>query len=279
MEIVVKTNQSDSFAVDKAENLDLSGKAQYHFTFWTERKLHLYMMPNPFQNEALDLFNISLAVFYCDRKVSRNAQSDSWTRSFKIYMPVLDVHVWNENKRLLERALSFLTGDSWIFVFRERTLNDYEVNANKGIVRYKNKKIDADLFCMLSGGLDSFIGASDLLSDKKRPIFVGNYNGGKGVSIYQDKVIGLLMQKYNYDINRFYQFYATPIGGIEDTTRSRSFMFFSHAVLLASTMNHEVTLIVPENGVISLNIPLTIHRLGSLSTRTTHPSGYQCFNN
>lgn len=132
---------------------------------------------------------------------------------------------------------------------------------------------------MLSGGLDSFIGASDLLSDKKRPIFVGNYNGGKGVSIYQDKVIGLLMQKYNYDINRFYQFYATPIGGIEDTTRSRSFMFFSHAVLLASTMNHEVTLIVPENGVISLNIPLTIHRLGSLSTRTTHPSGYQCFNN
>ena len=32
-----------------------------------------------------------------------------------------------------------------------------------------------------------------------------------------------------------------------------------------------VELLIPENGFISLNIPLTPLRLGSLSTRTTHP--------
>ena len=36
-------------------------------------------------------------------------------------------------------------------------------------------------------------------------------------------------------------------------------------------MRTSVRLIIPENGVISLNIPLTVHRSGSLSTRTTHP--------
>ena len=48
-------------------------------------------------------------------------------------------------------------------------------------------------------------------------------------------------------------------------------MFFAHAILLATGMGHQVNLCIPENGVISLNVPLTIHRAGSLSTRTTHP--------
>ena len=48
-------------------------------------------------------------------------------------------------------------------------------------------------------------------------------------------------------------------------------MFFAHVIAIASGMGHHVDLYVPENGVISLNIPLTVMRLGSLSTRTTHP--------
>ena len=48
-------------------------------------------------------------------------------------------------------------------------------------------------------------------------------------------------------------------------------MFFSHAIALASCFEGEIELIVPENGYISLNIPLTFSRLGSSSTRTTHP--------
>jgi len=48
-------------------------------------------------------------------------------------------------------------------------------------------------------------------------------------------------------------------------------MFFMHAIILASCINKEVDLYIPENGLISLNIPLTNSRLGSSSTRTTHP--------
>lgn len=63
---------------------------------------------------------------------------------------------------------------------------------------------------MLSGGLDSFIGAIDLLSSNVNPIFVGNYNGGKGVSVYQNRVIDSLQKHFKIAPERFYQFYAAP---------------------------------------------------------------------
>ena len=268
---VVKINMDDTFNVDGAEILRLDCKTQMSYTFWTNNLRHLYRMPHQFQNEALDMFFISLAVYYCDLKESRSDQPDNWTRVFSIFMPVLEYEKWLNLKRLLENALRFLTGDVWKFSFRKRKYSDYELKAKAGIEKYKKNKIQATTFCMLSGGLDSFIGASDLLSDGEKPIFVGNYNGGKGVSVYQRKVINLLKERYNHDGDYFYQFYAAPHDSCENSTRSRSFMFFSHAILLSSAMQNNVKLIVPENGVISLNIPLTTHRVGSLSTRTTHP--------
>ena len=52
-------------------------------------------------------------------------------------------------------------------------------------------------------------------------------------------------------------------------------MFFAFAALAASaipsTKKLPVDLVVPENGFISLNVPLGAGRLGSLSTKTTHP--------
>lgn len=263
-------NEEDAFLVAGSEIVPLYTKEKYAYTLWTRRKGHLNMIPNFFKLEAIDLFYISLMVFYADRKVLRRVQPDAWTRCITVYMPVLSLDTWNANKQLLESMLDFLTGDHWHFNFRERTLNKYET-LRKEVIQKSKKKLSATEFCMLSGGLDSFIGATNLLASGHKPIFVGNYNGGKGVSVYQMKVIDLLCTHFDYDKDRFFQFYAAPKSGKEDTTRSRSLMFFAHAILLASGMGNSVTLYVPENGVISLNIPLTVHRLGSLSTRTTHP--------
>jgi hypothetical protein len=53
--------------------------------------------------------------------------------------------------------------------------------------------------------------------------------------------------------------------------RSRSILFLSLGTFVASLFSDRVPLVVAENGLISLNVPLTSARLGSLSTRTTHP--------
>jgi hypothetical protein len=67
----------------------------------------------------------------------------------------------------------------------------------------------------------------------------------------------------------------SPKGESESSTRGRSIIFFAFAALAASaiaTANEQPTPIyVPENGFISLNIPLNSGRIGSFSTKTTHP--------
>ena len=56
----------------------------------------------------------------------------------------------------------------------------------------------------------------------------------------------------------------------ETTTRGRSIIFLGLGIAIADGLGAEA-LLVPENGLISLNVPLTNSRLGSFSTRTTHP--------
>jgi hypothetical protein len=53
--------------------------------------------------------------------------------------------------------------------------------------------------------------------------------------------------------------------------RSRSLLFFALGTAVAAALGEAVPLRVPENGLVSLNVPLTGTRLSSLSTRTTHP--------
>lgn len=269
--IILKINNDDNFNVDNSTTINLSNKKDYHHTFYKSLR-DLYKLPNFFEYEALDLFYISLIIYYADRTASRKSTYDSWTREFKIYIPVLSLEKWNLNKSLLERLLSYLSGDIWHFDFRKRELNQMETKISENITaKYKSNKYNFNSFCMLSGGLDSYIGALDLLKSDKDIAFVGHYGGGKGVKQYQDKIIEILKTEYQIGEDNFFNYHAAPLKGIEDTTRTRSFMFFAHAIILSSAFKKTINLYIPENGLISLNIPLTNTRLGSSSTRTTHP--------
>ena len=61
-------------------------------------------------------------------------------------------------------------------------------------------------------------------------------------------------------------------GQRETSTRGRSLAFYAFAVLAASRVpGQNVEIFVPENGFICINPPLVPGRMGSLSTKTTHP--------
>ncbi|MFD2903786.1 Qat anti-phage system QueC-like protein QatC [Sphingobacterium anhuiense] len=270
--IVFKIDEKDTFEFNEADYVvDLTSKDDYHHTFYNTLR-PLYRMANFFQDEALDLFYISLMVYYADRKVLRKEFSDNWTREFTLYIPVVALDKWEKNKTHLEQMISYLSGDIWHINFRKRELNIKEKKISDTISnRYTDRKFDPDKFCMLSGGLDSFIGAADLLLETKNIAFIGHYGGGKGVKPFQDAVNEILKERFDLNDHQFFNFNATPVKGVEDSTRTRSLMFFAHAIILASCNQREVELYIPENGLISLNIPLTNSRLGSSSTRTTHP--------
>jgi len=272
--IIGKLNNDDDFTISSTTmQVNLINKKDYHYTFWNTGINHnknLKLLPNFYSNEGLDLLYISLFVYFADKRIKREQFPDAWTRKIKLYVPVLS-NKWRGQEELIEEMLSFLSGDVWEIDFRERNLNEFEKRFQKKLKRNKNEKLDFEKICMLSGGLDSFIGAIDLLESLNNIAFVNHYGGGASSKKYIDKVHGALNKEYNKKNFKVFKFHAAPINGKEDTTRTRSFMFFAHAIAIATALNKNIDLIIPENGLISLNIPLTNSRLSSSSTRTTHP--------
>jgi len=269
MIIPCKVSMNDDFSIDNQNfEINLSNKKSFTYTFWKKiRKLDQF-----YDLAALDLLYISLLVFAADRLVLREQANDCWSRKIELYIPVLNLEKWNTNRELLQRMIGFLSGDSWVIHFRQRELDDEEVHYRDKMTASNVINKNYDRVCMFSGGLDSFVGVIDLLqSSDSNTLFVSHYGGGKGTKEYQDILRSSFIELYNLEERDFCQFYASVKNGIEDTTRTRSFMFFSHAIALASAMGKPVEMIIPENGLISLNIPITHSRLGTSSTRTTHP--------
>ncbi|UTR14913.1 7-cyano-7-deazaguanine synthase [Salipaludibacillus sp. LMS25] len=267
MDLVYKFNTEDDYPVP-AEG-KLCEMKNYRYTFWNSQ---LDSLPQYMCRKSIDLLMLSLAVYGADRYLLRKEAVDGWKRNIHIHLPVLDLESMDGKKELIKNILDFLSGDNWELSFRQRKHTDEEKTYRDKIENGKKDKINANRICMFSGGLDSFIGAIDLLQENvEEIIFVSHYGGGKGVREYQDLLRKKFIKEYEMSDNNFFSFFAAPPGGIEDTMRTRSFMFFSHAIALASCFEGDIDLIVPENGFISLNVPLTYSRMGTSSTRTTHP--------
>ncbi|TMM45726.1 Qat anti-phage system QueC-like protein QatC [Colwellia ponticola] len=225
---------------------------------------------------AAEFLNLASLIYAADTRVSRYGNSeDGWTREFDITMPVNQTTVWVKQKNELQRILGFLTGDKWNIKFRQRP----DDNLLK-IVAPTESKVDFDFVSLLSGGLDSLIGAIDLLEEEKKTIFVGHYSSD-GTQNYQKDVEKTLLESYQSNFIGFakgnitFDINSVAINDQEENTensqRSRSFLFLAMANYIAASNDKKVELIVPENGFIALNIPLDPLRIGAHSTRTVHP--------
>ena len=222
---------------------------------------------------ARDLLRLGGAVYCTDKVVKRADAPDWWTRDLSLRVPVSDVALWETAKAELVEALSFLSGDHWDLTFVADTV---EPPPAQGLMSDQN---GVSLF---SGGLDSLAGVIDLLEDGKRLALVGHHDSGL-TDKTQKAVFDALRARYGserLELRRLYLLPASrrkdqsrplPGGAVENTTRSRSFLFFAAGLAVADALGPTAPLYVPENGFIGINVPLTPARTGSLSTRTTHP--------
>jgi hypothetical protein len=211
-----------------------------------------------------------MAVTAADTFVSRGDSSNAWSRTFEIMHPVVNPSAWSAVKPLLERVLRFLSADHWSFEFVAGGV----LPPSLAEIRRKREIIDlskVDCVSLFSGGLDSAIGAVDLLKGGARPLLVSH--SPRGDATAQDEVAALLPSKcQRISVSS----YPTWQGVDDDSMRTRSFQFLALGALAGSAIsmfrgNSTVELNVCENGLIALNPPLTPRRLGSQSTRTAHP--------
>ena len=229
------------------------------------RKLDIYPSETGF-----DAMIIGLMVYIADMRISRRKQSqDSWTREITLSIPVYNTQ-WQEYKKTLERMLRFLTGDIWTIEFCKRGIEFSE--KDKEEQRMSKYKI-ASLF---SGGMDSLIAAINYM-EQGQPTLLVSHAGESRVRSWQTGLLRLLDADYP-DIPHDNEYLWTSLGDIElpeadedKNQRSRSFLFISIAIFAMSGTKNCNQLLMPENGLIALNIPLDCTRVGSHSTRTTHP--------
>ena len=227
---------------------------------------------------AFDFLVLSVIVYNVDRLLNRGLHSnDGWRRDITLEgVPSRNAQRMNKAASLFEKAICFLTGDKWTIHFLQHASWSYNPRVDNVYNRVNYSKV-----ALFSGGLDSLIGFVDeayTLSEGKKILLISHVEQGKegadqrGIidycgdhQIFDGKYSRI---KSSVSLDRYTAVNKEPS---ESTFRSRSLLFFAMGIYCAFNINNTMPLIVPENGTISINIPLNPSRRSSCSTRTTHP--------
>ena len=224
-------------------------------------KIRLHKLkPDPL---AWDFLSLALAIMCADNGAIRDNSPDGWTREIDLTISLSNSRLWKKHIPLLEEALRFLTTDIWRLNVIDGGL--LPVPKKDHILR------DEDSISLLSGGLDSLVGGIDLKASGINPIFVSQIAKGDATNQinFSTSIAGPNHHlQFNHNVR--------TRGKSDRSQRARSIIFIAYGILAATSLKSYsqgsvVDLFIPENGLISLNIPLTPLRLGSHSTRTTHP--------
>lgn len=233
----------------------------------------------PKQGEAsLDFLVVASSVYAIDKLAKRGLAKDTWTREIMLTVPVSEPGKWDSVKPVFVRCLSFLTGDVWTLTFTQRKEPLVRLRPMRRRRRRKPLVIPSgDAVSLFSGGLDSLVGAIDWLelNPSKKLLLVGHHEADMaGPFTDQRLLLEKLCTAYPGRLHRILARVGHKDESSSDTEitlRGRSLLFIAMGILAASALGREVPLLIPENGTIALNVPLTPSRRGSCSTRTAHP--------
>jgi hypothetical protein len=237
---------------------------------------------NDYSSVKFDFFLITAIVYGVDNLLSRAIYSnDGWSRDIEVVFPVNNIGIWIGKEDKLKMILDFLTGDNWLVSFIQNTQDSlfYPRPLSRRREIQPIYKIDSiKSTSLFSGGLDSLIGVIDeleKLSSDERILLISHFDSkSPGPNDDQNKLFGHLEAEYPnkiYWIQSKLALSRKDTDGnrvtVENNYRSRSLFFIG----LGCYLSPIDSLIIPENGTISINYPLTPSRVSSLSTRTTHP--------
>lgn len=229
----------------------------------------------------LDLIEIAGYVYAADQAVQRGglglpstgAIGQGWRRSFRFQIPVRQLAVWKRRdvRDTLTATLGFLSEDDYEFEFRRMNVQTplqaglrFEATPYDGLV---------DEVMLFSGGLDSLAGAvQEVLVERRKVLLVHHRSTEKLTARHES-----LLRELEHQAGPCRPIHI-PVWlnkdkelGREFTQRSRSFVYVSLAATLASMVGRNRVRFY-ENGVVSLNLPISAQVVGARATRTTHPA-------
>jgi 7-cyano-7-deazaguanine synthase in queuosine biosynthesis len=174
--------------------------------------------------------------------------------------------------------LQFLTGDIWQISFVQK---DEKSCSEKSEEERSSAYEQVSLF---SGGMDSLIYVLDSLESGREKMLLISHANDSTIKNKRTDVLKGVVDFYKdrsviTSVDLWTKFKGNCLESFdENSTRSRSFLFIALGLFVMSGTSNLKTLFVPENGFIAMNVPLEAVRVGSHSTRTTHPFYFDGWN-
>jgi hypothetical protein len=197
----------------------------------------------------------------------------AWRRSFRFVIPLRNPNHWS-NRKVLEPlcdTLSFLSEDDYAFEFEKAThaapLDKYLELSGDDAAAFK-----ADEVVLFSGGLDSLGGAVEELSTGTKKVALVSHRSSSKIFDYQKQLVAELKRRFPKRLMHIPVLVTRqePLRVREHTQRSRSFLYMALACVVARLFGSQQIRFF-ENGVVSINLPISEQVIGTRATRTTHP--------
>lgn len=223
-------------------------------------------LPALLDERQMDWLEILGHLFAVDMACERGDGDVDWSRSIRAWLPARDPDFWEQYRSAIEGIWTDLTSD-------ELQLRFEQERAPANPPRMGRTPFPAhDCVALISGGQDSFTGALDLIDAGRRPLLL-SHSAARAVNGAQNAVEAIL-RGLDPEITRLKlgagKARDRPFPGTESSQRSRTFLFVGAAALVAA-MGGSDEVVLNENGIMALHLPLTAARIGSLSTHTASP--------
>lgn len=228
---------------------------------------------------ANDLLSIACYCLAADQRINRGSRQidihrRKWRRRFTMVVPVSSPKLWArpDVTAALREALGFATEDDWSFTF---------VKLPPAIVRQTlfGKETDRglrgnpDCVVLFSGGMDSLCATVEAMADRgQRPLAL-SFRSAHQVSHNQTELVAALRQRFPAWHLPHIGFSAQRRGGPEPdpAQRSRAFLLAALGCAVAESLGIE-TVVLADNGYVSINPPISGELAGALASRGTHPT-------
>lgn len=249
---------------DNVPNVEADLTLDTSSNLFTGEKSFIEEFGNPTTLEA-DLLLIGSSIFAADRACERGERED-YQRRIEISVPVVNVSRLVPMKPQLERILRILSNDAWRIELRQApgvTEEDMFLPQSIGQV------------LLFSGGLDSVAAAVALWEQHGQLELVSHVTRNQHTSRAQTSLVEVLRSNGIEFPHR--QFFVSSRSSeqaehdVEDSQRTRSFLFLTLAALVARRTQHYEIVYLAENGQMAIHLPLTSGRIGAFSTHTAHP--------
>jgi len=233
-------------------------------------------------DRAADLTRIAAYVYAADQMVSRGGPKDvyskDWRRAMAMAIPVSDPDFWNdENVRTrLQVVLSFLSDDVWDFSFTKAPGEVRQL-----VLDLANEPAigTPDSVVLFSGGADSLCAAVEAaFLQGAKPVLV-SHRSTPNVSSRQRGLVQELRRRHPawYFPHISVWVHRRGSEALDSSQRTRPFLFASLGAAVANQLGL-CDVLLGDNGVASLNLPINAQLVGALATRSTHPRFIALFN-